>query len=83
MDDLRAGEGKMSGDPYNLRIGIRPEELEDYPWRLPYISVFAITHEAISSSSWIMGTGMPQWYTQEQVDAIQDSNARARAMREK
>lgn len=68
----------MAGDPYNLRIGIRPEERENYPWNLPYISVFASTYDALSSSSIsYIGTGMPR-YTQDELDATQDSNLRRR-----
>jgi hypothetical protein len=78
MDHLRAGEGAvMEGDPYNLRVGIRPEELINYPWNLPYVSVFAVTFEALSSSSMsFIGTTSMQRWTQDEVDTIQDSNAR-------
>lgn len=64
----------MSGDPYNLRIGIRPEEQEN-PLLLPYISVFAVTYMHLSSSVYV-GTSQPAglWLTQKEVDDFRDRN---------
>ena len=71
------------GDPYNLRIGIWPEELAD-PLSLPYISVFVTTFEMMLStsgrsfsSSHLFGTFLLE-ETSPQYLALQDRNLRLR-----